>query len=83
MSLNSLKEIANQIFIMIRADLREKLENMFVGCVTIPGTAAWLVFKMGAKFLRAILLFFCKHALCFVLLGFALIVRDAVFVQKL
>ena len=40
-----------------QADIEAELENMFVGCATIPGTAAWRISEMGAVFVRAIALF--------------------------
>ena len=40
-----------------QADIGAELENMFVRCATIPGTAAWRISEMGAVFVQAIALF--------------------------
>ena len=45
-----------------QSDIGVELENMFVGCATIPGTAAWRVSEMGAVFVCAIALIVCKYA---------------------
>ena len=45
-----------------RDDIGPKLENMFVGCATIPGTEAWRVAERRAVYVRAIALIVCTHA---------------------
>ena len=45
-----------------RDDIGAKLENMFVGCLTIPGTEAWRVAERRAVYVRAIALIVCTHA---------------------
>ena len=45
-----------------QTDIGAELENIFVGCATIPGTAAWRVPERGAVFVCAIALIVCTHA---------------------